>query len=108
SVTILFPESCSVMPPFEQHRQSLADLWDQGGKAYLTAQQGLFTGMADAMAKAPSVGDNATFQAFAPDTKAFEAAQQDFSKLWSSASELSAALTKNLQEADRENPHIAD
>jgi poly[(R)-3-hydroxyalkanoate] polymerase subunit PhaE len=105
---ILFPEGCSEMTPFEQHLQALADLWNQGGKAYLTAQQSLFTGMADTMAKASSVGDKATFQAFAPDTKAFEAAQQDFSKLWSSASELSAALTKNLQGADRENPHVAN
>ena len=96
------------MTPFEQHLQALADLWNQGGKAYLTAQQSMFTGMADTMAKASSVGDKATFQAFAPDTKAFEAAQQDFSKLWSSASELSAALTKNLQGADRENPHVAN
>ena len=96
------------MTPFEQHLQALADLWNQGGKAYLTAQQSLFTGMADTMAKASSVGDKATFQAFAPDTKAFEAAHQDFSKLWSSASELSAALTKNLQGADRENPHVAN
>jgi len=96
------------MTPFEQHLQALADLWNQGGKAYLTAQQSMLTGMADTMAKASSVGDKATFQAFAPDTKAFEAAQQDFSKLWSSASELSAALTKNLQGADREAPHVAD
>src|SRR4051794_34861885 len=96
------------MTPFEQHLQALADLWNQGGNAYLTAQQSMFTGMADTMAKASSVGDKATFQAFAPDTKAFEAAQQDFSKLWSSASELSAALTKNLQGADRENPHVAN
>jgi class III poly(R)-hydroxyalkanoic acid synthase PhaE subunit len=96
------------MTPFEQHLQALADLWNQGGNAYLTAQQSMFTGMADTMAKASGVGDKATFQAFAPDTKAFEAAQQDFSKLWSSASELSAALTKNLQGADRENPHVAN
>jgi polyhydroxyalkanoate synthase subunit PhaE len=96
------------MTPFEQHLQALADLWNQGGNAYLTAQQSLFTGMADTLAKASSVGDKATFQAFAPDTKAFEAAHQDFSKLWSSASELSAALTKNLQGADRENPHVAN
>ena len=58
------------MTPFEQHLQALADLWNQGGKAYLTAQQSMFTGMADTMAKASSVGDKASFQAFAPDTKA--------------------------------------
>src|SRR4051812_21941653 len=51
------------MTPFEQHLQALADLWNQGGNAYLTAQQSMFTGMADTMAKASSVGDKATFQA---------------------------------------------
>jgi polyhydroxyalkanoate synthase subunit PhaE len=94
--------------------QFLGDLWSQSGKAYLTAQQSLFTGMADTMAKASRMGDKAVSQAFAPDIQAFapdaqgfEAAQQDFSKLWSSATELSAALTKNLQ-GDQANPHAAE
>ena len=80
------------MNPFEQ-MQSLADLWAKSGKAFATAQQGLFSGMADTMAKAAGAGDQASFQAFAPDTQGFEAARQDFSKLWASASELSSALT---------------
>ena len=95
------------MNPFDQHMQSLTDLWSQSGKAYLTAQQSLFSGMADAMARASGLGDKALFQAFAPDTKGFEAAQQDLSKVWSSASELSAALTKNLK-GDQANPHVAE
>ena len=86
--------------------QNLADLWNKGGQAYLTAQQGLFTGMADTMAKAAGRGDKASFQAFAPDTQGFEAARQDFAKLWSSASELSSALTRNLK-ADQANPQVA-
>jgi class III poly(R)-hydroxyalkanoic acid synthase PhaE subunit len=96
------------MNPFEQHMQSLADLWSQGGKAFVSGQQSLFSGMTDAMAKASGMGDKASFQAFTPDTEGFEAARQDFSKLWSSASELSAALTKNLQGADQANPHVAE
>ena len=132
------------MTPFEQHMQSLGDLWSQSGKAYLTAQQSLFTGMADTMAKASSMGDQAVSQdlyqvsltrtcrgedgaatpsdkrlgsrgmgsgfrdlVLAPDAQGFEGAQQDFSKLWSSATELSAALTKNLQ-GDQANPHAAE
>ena len=95
------------MNPFEQ-MQSLADLWGKSGKAYATAQQDLFSGMADTMAKAAGAGDKAAFQAFAPDTQGFEAARQDFSKLWSSASELSSALTKNLQGADQANPLMAE
>ena len=95
------------MNPFEQ-MQSLADLWGKSGKAFATAQQGLFSGMADTMAKAAGAGDHASFQAFAPDTQGFEAARQDFSKLWSSASELSAALTKNMQGADQANPLMAE
>ena len=93
------------MNPFDA-MQNLADLWNQGGQAYLTAQQGLFTGMADTMAKAAGPGDQASFQAFTPDTQGFEAARQDFAKLWSSASELSAALTRNLK-ADQANPQVA-
>src|SRR3954471_11522251 len=94
------------MNPFEQI-QSLADLWGKSGKAFATAQQGLFSGMADTMAKAAGGGDKAAFQAFAPDTQGFEAARQDFSKLWSSASELSTALTKTLK-ADQANPLMAE
>ena len=95
------------MNPFEQ-MQSLADLWGKSGKAYATAQQGLFSGMADTMAKAAGAGDHAAFQAFAPDTQGFEAARQDFSKLWASAFELSSALTPNLQGADQANPLMAE
>jgi class III poly(R)-hydroxyalkanoic acid synthase PhaE subunit len=93
------------MNPFDA-MQNLADLWNKGGQAYLTAQQGLFTGMADTMAKAAGRGDKASFQAFAPDTQGFEAARQDFAKLWSSASELSSALTRTLK-ADQANPQVA-
>src|SRR4051794_9931763 len=63
--------------------------------------------MADTMAKAAGLGDTAAFQAFAPDTQGFEAARQDFAKLWSSASDLSAALTRNLK-ADQANPLMAE
>jgi len=96
------------MNPFEQHMQSLADLWNQSGKAFVTAQQSLFTGMVDTMAKTSGMGDKASFQTFTPDMQGFETARQDLSKLWSSASELSAALTKNLQGADQTNPHVAE
>ena len=96
------------MNPFEQHMQSLADLWNQSGKAFVTAQQSLFTGMVDTMAKTSGMGEKASFQTFTPDMQGFETARQDFSKLWSSASELSAALTKNLQGANQTNPHVAE
>src|SRR5215204_7360219 len=95
------------MNPFEQ-MQSLADLWGKSGKAFVTAQQGLFSGMADTMAKAAGTGDQASFQAFASDTQGFEVARQDFSKLWSSASDLSSALTKTLHGADQANPLMAE
>src|SRR5215204_1400670 len=95
------------MNPFEQHMQSLADLWNQSGKAFVTAQQSVFSGLADTMAKAAGAGDHASFQAFAPDTQGFEAARQDFAKLWSLASDLSSALTKTLHGADQANPLMA-
>src|SRR5829696_3105287 len=94
------------MNPFEQ-MQSLADLWGKSGKAFGTARQGLFSGMADTMAKAAGAGDHAAFQAFAPDTQGFETARQEFAKLWSSASDLSSALTKTLHGADQANPLMA-
>ena len=49
------------MNPFDA-MQNLADLWNKGGQAYLTAQQGLFTGMADTMAKAAGRGDTALYR----------------------------------------------
>src|SRR5215207_7096919 len=64
--------------------------------------------MVDTMAKTSGMGDKASFQTFTPDMQGFETARQDFSKLWSSASELSAALTKILQGADQTNPHVAE
>src|SRR3954451_10623692 len=78
------PGGAPDMNPFEQ-MQSLAELWGKSGKAFATAQQGLFSGMTDMMAKAVGAGDHASFQAFTPDTQGFEAARQDFAKLWSSA-----------------------
>src|SRR3954470_4934026 len=101
------PGGCTYMNPFEQI-QSLADLWGKSGKAFATAQQGLFSGMADTMAKAAGAGDQAAFQASAPDTQGFDAGLQDFSNLWASSSELSSALTHNLQGADQANPLMAE
>jgi hypothetical protein len=39
------------MNPFEQHMQSLADLWNQSGKAFVTAEQSLFSGIANWLAE---------------------------------------------------------
>ena len=94
------------MTPFEQHLQALADLWNQGGKAYLTAQQSMFTGMADTMAKASSVGD-----------KARSRPSRRIRRLRGGAAGLLQAMVvgptlgRSDQEparADRENPHVAN
>lgn len=94
------------MNPFEQQMQSLAALWGEGGKAYLAAQQSLLAGMGDAMAKAAAGGQAPP--SLQPDLQGFEAARQDFSKLWSSATDLSAALAKTLQSPGQASPQAAE
>ena len=104
---ILFPEGCSEMTPFEQHLQALADLWNQGGKAYLTAQQSMFTGMADTMAKASSVGDKARSRPL-----------RRIRRLRGGAAGLLQAMVVGVRtlgrsdqepaRADQANPHVAD
>ncbi|HEX8664565.1 MAG TPA: poly(R)-hydroxyalkanoic acid synthase subunit PhaE [Beijerinckiaceae bacterium] len=82
------------MDPFESMR-SLAEMWGKSGNAFLQSQQGLFRDMAEKMRAAAEGG--AAAQGAAADTAGFEAARQAFGDLWSSATELSAGITKAMQ-----------
>jgi class III poly(R)-hydroxyalkanoic acid synthase PhaE subunit len=77
--------------PFQSMR-SLADLWGRSGTAFLESQEGLFRDFAEKMRGASESG-----AAPAVDAAAFEAAQESFTKMWSSASELSARIAKAAQ-----------
>jgi hypothetical protein len=78
------------------YMRGLAELWGQGGKAFAAAQQSMFAGMAERAAKVSGDTQGAPFPGLGagPD---FAAANAAFSKLWSSASELSAAITNGMQ-----------
>jgi class III poly(R)-hydroxyalkanoic acid synthase PhaE subunit len=86
--------------PFEGMR-ALADLWGRSGNAFLEAQQGLFEDLAEKMRAA-------TAQQPAADVAGFETARRSFSDLWSSASELSAALAKTMQGGQPADPIVAE
>jgi hypothetical protein len=88
------------MDPFESVR-SLATLWGQSGNALLESQQGLFRDWAEKMRVASETGDGVQGVA---DTAGFEAAREAFSKMWSSASELSASLARAVQGGQAQDP----
>ena len=91
--------------PFESMR-SLASLWGQGGNAFLASQQGMFRDMAEKM-RATSEGEAAP-QGATADTAGFEAARQAFGELWSSATEVSANLSKAMQGSAPSDPLVAE
>jgi polyhydroxyalkanoate synthase subunit PhaE len=99
----------SEIDPFESMR-SLASLWGQGGNALLASQQGMFRDMAENLAekmRAASEG-GAAAQGMAADTAGFEAARQAFGELWSSATEVSANLSKAMQGSAPTDPLVAE
>ncbi|MFL5057396.1 MAG: hypothetical protein ACJ8DE_19420, partial [Microvirga sp.] len=91
--------------PFESMR-SLASLWGQGGNAFLASQQGMFRDMAEKMRAASEGG--AAAQGAPADTAGFEAARRAFGELWSSATEVSANLSKAMQGSAPSDPLVAE
>ena len=91
--------------PFEGMR-SLANLWGQGGHAFLASQESLFRDMAEKMRAAADSGTAA--QVAAGDQAGFEAARRSFSDLWSSAAELSSSVTKAVQGGKASDPVVAE
>jgi class III poly(R)-hydroxyalkanoic acid synthase PhaE subunit len=87
--------------------QALAGLWARTGSAMVAAQQSM---MRDMAAKATAaVGDDkapSLAQAYLPQAEGLAAAGEAYSKLWSSALELSATLTRNLQSGEHPDPIV--
>jgi class III poly(R)-hydroxyalkanoic acid synthase PhaE subunit len=96
------------MNPFE-YMQSLAELWGQGGKGFMAAQQGLFADMAERMTKVPGTeGGFAAMPANFLEAQGLTKANEAFTKLWSSAIEMSQTLTRNMQKGDKPDPLVAE
>ena len=96
------------MNPFE-YMQTLADLWSRSGKSFVTAQQSMFSDMAERMAKATGSDKGALFPPTSmADAEGLATASRAFSDLWSSAAQLSAAVTRNLQKGDTPDPIVTE
>ena len=89
--------------------QSLAELWGRSGKELAAAQQGMFFDMAERMSKAAGADGTAgtsVADMFAPLNLA--GANEAFTKLWSSAAEMSQTLTRNLQKGENPDPLVIE
>ena len=95
------------MDPFEQMR-TLAELWGQSGKAFLSAQHSAVTDMAERLRK---VGQGQSLEAaFAPGKEGAElaAAQKSFGEMWSAATALSGTITSALRTGDAPDPMVGE
>jgi class III poly(R)-hydroxyalkanoic acid synthase PhaE subunit len=94
------------MTPLE-YMQALSELWGRGSKNFVTAQQGMFVDMAERMAKAAG-SDGAPNLALPQmaDTQGLAVANEAFSKLWSSALELSKTVSANVQKGAPADPVV--
>jgi len=96
------------MNPFE-YMQSLAELWGQSGKGLMAAQQGMFADMAERMAKASGTeGGFAAMPAQFLEAQGLTKANESFTKLWSSAMEMSQTLARNMQKGEKPDPLTAE
>ena len=97
------------MNPFE-YMQSLADLWSRSGKGFFMAPQAMFSEMAERMAKAggSEMAGGPFPQASMANAEGLAAAGRAFSELWSSAAQLSATVTRQLQKGDAPDPIVTE
>jgi class III poly(R)-hydroxyalkanoic acid synthase PhaE subunit len=93
------------MDPFET-MQSIAEFWGRSGQGYATAQQNLFKTLSENMAKAAGSPTGFTLPASAPDSDGLARANEAFSKLWSSAVDLSTSVTKSLPQGSERSSNI--
>ena len=93
------------MTPFE-YMQQMAELWGRAGKDFAAAQQSMFSDVTGQMPKAGLPGADA-----APSPLAYPELMQAnaaFAKLWSSAAELSATLTRNMQGGETQDRMVTE
>jgi polyhydroxyalkanoate synthase subunit PhaE len=95
------------MDPFAYMR-GLAELWGQGGKAFAEAQQTMLADVAERMAKASNAEPGAALPNPGAASGELAAATAAFTKLWSSAVELSATLNKGLQKGETPDPTVTE
>ena len=88
------------------YMRGVAELWGQGGKAFAEAQQAMLSGMAESM-KVSADGQPPAFPGLAGSGE-LAAANAAFTQLWSSASELSATITKGVQAGEQPDPLVAE
>jgi len=92
--------------PFE-YMQTLASLWGRSGAAIVTTQQNMLRDMAEKMAAAAGDEKAASLaQAYLPQAEGLAAAGEAYSKLWSTALELNATVTRNLQTGEAPDPIV--
>jgi len=89
-----------------QYMKALAELWGQGGKSFMAAQQNMLRDMADRFGRAGE-GVTAGAQPNLFDPAAMSQANETFGRLWSSAAELSQTFARNLQQGREPDPLVS-
>src|SRR4051794_159118 len=98
---------CSDVTPFE-YMQAMAEMWGRAGKDFAAAQQSMFSDVAGQMTKAAGQpGANAALPN-AVDYQELMQANTTFTTLWSSAAELSATLTRNMQGGETQDRMVTE
>ena len=80
----------------------MAELWGRGGKDFASAQQKFLA----EMGKATSGEAFKAMPAFDP--QGLVQANDAFSKMWSSALELSQTLSRNIQSGEKQEPVVGE
>ena len=88
-----------------QYMKALAELWGQGGKSFMAAQQNLLRDMAERFGKAGEGAPVGAPNFFNP--AAMGQANETFGRLWSSALELSQTFARNLQQGKEPDPLVS-
>jgi polyhydroxyalkanoate synthase subunit PhaE len=92
--------------PFE-YMQGLAAMWGRGAEGFAAAQQTMFRDMAERMGKAAE-GAPAASPTGMPDAEALMAAQREYSRLWSSALEVSQTVGRVMREGAPPDPLVTE
>ncbi|MGH6785035.1 MAG: hypothetical protein ACREBP_10495, partial [Sphingomicrobium sp.] len=79
------------------YMRNFADFWGRGGAAFVSAHQNMFRDMVERMAKSGAGQGAPSPLAFATETQRLTEAGEAFAKLWSTALELSGAVSRSLQ-----------
>ena len=94
------------MNPFE-YMQALAQMWGRSGTDFAASQQNMFVEMARRFAPGCLPEQGAAPPSFF-DAQALTQANAAFTKLWSSALELSQSMTQQMQQGSNSDPVVAD